>query len=65
MRCITYSRLSTQDQTQGLEYTSIQAQEESCKAYIKSQEPNGWRYICSYSDISPGGNLMRVLIISP
>jgi len=59
IRCVTYSRLSTQGQVEGVEYSSIEAQTESCKAYIKSQAINGWKHIDSYSDISTGGDLVR------
>jgi len=58
-RCYVYVRLSTEDQHRRAEYSSLESQEKVCKAYIASQEPNGWQYVTSIKDLSSGGNTDR------
>jgi site-specific DNA recombinase len=58
-RCYIYVRLSTEDQHRRVEYSSLDSQEKVCKAYIASQEPNGWKYITSVKDLCSGGNTDR------
>jgi len=58
-RCYVYSRLSTEDQHRRAEYSSLKSQEKICRAYIASQEPNNWRYIRIYSDLSSGGDTSK------
>jgi len=58
-RCYVYVRLSTEDQHRRAEYSSLESQEKVCKAYIASQEPNGWKYVTSIKDLSSGGNTDR------
>ena len=58
-RCFIYVRLSTEDQHRRAEYSSLDSQKKVCKAYIASQEPNKWRYVKAFSDLSSGGNTSR------
>jgi site-specific DNA recombinase len=58
-RCYVYARLSTEDQHRRAEYSSLESQEKVCKAYIASQEPNGWKYVTTIKDLSSGGNTDR------
>lgn len=58
-RCYVYARLSTEDQHRRVEYSSLDSQEKVCKAYIASQEPNGWKYVTTIKDLSSGGNTDR------
>ena len=60
LRCAVYTRKSTEHNLD-LEFNSLDAQRESCEAYIKSQMHEGWQLIPgSYDDggIS-GGSLER------
>src|ERR1700753_2829456 len=60
IRCAVYTRKSTEHNLD-LEFNSLDAQRESCEAYIKSQMHEGWRLIpARYDDggIS-GGSLER------
>jgi DNA invertase Pin-like site-specific DNA recombinase len=41
LRCAAYVRVSTDEQATG-DYTSLDAQRESCEAYIRSQQHDGW-----------------------
>src|SRR5437660_10570045 len=60
LRCAVYTRKSTEH---GLEqeFNSLDAQRESCEAYIKSQAFQGWRALPQqYNDPAySGGNLDR------
>jgi len=60
LRCAIYTRKSTEHGLE-LEFNSLDAQREACKAYIKSQASEGW--IClpkQYDDPAfSGGNLER------
>jgi DNA invertase Pin-like site-specific DNA recombinase len=59
-RCAIYTRKSTEH---GLEqeFNSLDAQRESCEAYIKSQASHGWRALPQHYDdpAYSGGNLER------
>ena len=44
LRCAIYTRKST-DHNLDLEFNSLDAQRESCEAYIKSQAHEGWRLV--------------------
>ena len=48
-RCAVYTRKSTEHNLD-LEFNSLDAQRESCEAYIKSQAHEGWRLIPEYFD---------------
>ena len=58
IKCAIYTRKSTEH---GLEqeFNSLQNQEETCKAYIASQEFNGWQYYKTYSDAAISGGTME------
>jgi site-specific DNA recombinase len=60
LRCAIYTRKSTEH---GLdqEFNSLDAQRESCEAYIKSQASQGWRLLPQHYDdpAYSGGNLDR------
>lgn len=58
IKCAIYTRKSTEH---GLEqeFNSLQNQEEACKAYIASQEFNGWQYYKTYSDAAISGGTME------
>jgi DNA invertase Pin-like site-specific DNA recombinase len=60
LRCAIYTRKSTEHGLD-LEFNSLDAQRESCKAYIKSQASEGWQLIPKrYDDPAySGGNLAR------
>jgi site-specific DNA recombinase len=49
LRCAVYTRKST-DHNLDLEFNSLDAQRESCEAYIKSQAHEGWRLIAEHYD---------------
>lgn len=40
-------------------YYTLESQKKICRAYIASQEPNKWRHIKTFSDLSSGGNTTR------
>jgi site-specific DNA recombinase len=44
LRCAIYTRKSTEHNLD-LEFNSLDAQRESCEAYIKSQAHEGWRLV--------------------
>ena len=48
-RCAIYTRKSTED---GLEqdFNSLDAQQDSCEAYIRSQQHEGWRLLPDHYD---------------
>ena len=48
-RCAIYTRKSTEHNLD-LEFNSLDAQRESCEAYIKSQAHEGWRLIPDHYD---------------
>jgi site-specific DNA recombinase len=48
-RCAIYTRKSTEHNLD-LEFNSLDAQREACKAYIKSQAHEGWRLIPDHYD---------------
>lgn len=59
-RCAIYTHKSTED---GLEqdFNSLDAQRDSCEAYIRSQQHEGWRLLPDHyddGDIS-GGTMVR------
>ena len=60
LRCAIYTRKSTEH---GLEqeFNSLDAQRESCEAYIKSQASQGWKALPQHYDdpAYSGGNLDR------
>jgi site-specific DNA recombinase len=58
VRCIIYCRVSTDDQTRG-DYTSIEAQEDRAKAFIKAHEGDGWVYTGTVKDSGYSGGTMK------
>ncbi|QDM25918.1 recombinase family protein [Tardiphaga sp. vice304] len=60
LRCAIYTRKSTEHGLD-LEFNSLDAQRDSCEAYIKSQASQGWRALAErYDDPAySGGNLDR------
>ncbi len=60
VRCAIYTRKSTEHGLE-LEFNSLDAQRESCEAYIKSQASQGWRALPQHYDdpAFSGGNLDR------
>lgn len=60
LRCAIYTRKSTEHGLD-LEFNSLDAQRDSCEAYIKSQASQGWRALAQrYDDPAySGGNLDR------
>jgi site-specific DNA recombinase len=61
VRCAVYTRKSTEHNLD-LEFNSLDAQRESCEAYIKSQMHEGWRLLPDHYDdggISGGSSLDR------
>ena len=59
-RCAVYTRKST-DEGLDREFNSLDAQRESCEAYIASQRPEGWVLVPDYYDDGgiSGGTLER------
>ena len=49
VNCAIYTRKSNE---RGLDsqFSSLQSQEEACKAYIQSQAFNGWQYYKTFED---------------
>ena len=60
VRCAVYTRKST-DEGLEKEFNSLDAQRESCEAYIASQRPEGWVLVPDYYDDGgiSGGTLER------
>ena len=60
IRCAIYTRKSTEHGLE-LEFNSLDAQRDSCEAYIKSQASQGWRALSQHYDdpAYSGGNLDR------
>jgi site-specific DNA recombinase len=60
VRCAVYTRKSTEHNLD-LEFNSLDAQRESCEAYIKSQLHEGWRLVPDHYDDGgiSGGSLDR------
>ena len=59
VRCAVYTRKSTEHNLD-LEFNSLDAQRESCEAYIKSQMHDGWRLLPDrYDDGGISGRLPR------
>jgi DNA invertase Pin-like site-specific DNA recombinase len=60
IRCAIYTRKSTEHGLE-LEFNSLDAQRDSCEAYIKSQASQGWRALPQHYDdpAFSGGNLDR------
>ena len=60
VRCAVYTRKST-DERLDMAFNSLDAQFESCAAYIKSQQGRGWRLVDKRYDDGgySGGNLRR------
>lgn len=58
IRCAIYCRVSTDEQdNEG--FSSLDAQEESCKNFIESRKEIGWQYFKTYTDIATGANINR------
>jgi site-specific DNA recombinase len=60
LRCAIYTRKSTEHGLE-LEFNSLDAQRDSCEAYIKSQASQGWKAFPQHYDdpAYSGGNLER------
>ncbi len=60
IRAAVYCRVSTEERL-GMEFNSIQAQQEACEAYIASQRSGGWVLVPdAYVDAGiSGGSLQR------
>ncbi len=60
VRCAVYTRKSTEHNLD-LEFNSLDAQRESCEAYIKSHLHEGWRLLADHYDDGgfSGGSLDR------
>lgn len=59
MRCVVYTRVSTEEQTRK-DYNSLESQDEHCQKYIDLKKHEGWEYTDTYSDPGyTGGNLNR------
>jgi site-specific DNA recombinase len=60
IRCAVYTRKSTEHNLD-LEFNSLDAQRESCEAYIESQLHEGWRLLADQYDDGgfSGGSLDR------
>jgi len=60
IRCAVYTRKSTEHNLD-LEFNSLDAQRESCEAYIRSQLHEGWRLLADHYDDGgfSGGSLDR------
>jgi site-specific DNA recombinase len=60
VRCAIYTRKSTEHGLE-LEFNSLDAQRDSCEAYIKSQASQGWKALPQHYDdpAYSGGNLDR------
>ena len=60
LRCAIYTRKSTEHGLE-LEFNSLDAQRDSCEAYIKSQASQGWKALPQHYDdpAYSGGNLDR------
>jgi site-specific DNA recombinase len=60
VRCAIYTRKSTEHGLE-LEFNSLDAQRDSCEAYIRSQASQGWRALSQHYDdpAYSGGNLDR------
>ena len=59
LRCVAYARLSSRELAERSEFTSIEAQIEACKAYVKSQGILGWKFLKAYTDLSTGADVER------
>ena len=57
VNCAIYTRKSNE---RGLDsqFSSLQSQEEACKAYIQSQAFNGWQYYKTFEDGGISGGTM-------
>ena len=58
INCAVYTRKSN-ERGPDSEFSSLQNQEEACKAYILSQAFNGWNYYKTFSDGSISGGTME------
>ena len=60
VRCAIYTRKSTEEGLE-MEFNTLDAQRESCEAYISSQKSEGWHLVPDYYDDGgfSGGNLER------
>ena len=58
--CAVYTRKST-DENLNSDFTSLDAQRESCEAFIKSRKAEGWQLFPERFDAPPhsGGNVNR------
>jgi site-specific DNA recombinase len=59
--CAIYTRVSTEEQARGSDFTSMDSQREYAESYIKSQESLGWE-LCTEKYDDPGytgGNIER------
>lgn len=57
-KCAAYVRVSTAEQD-GNGFTSIQAQEKSCKSFIDFRKNLGWEYYDTFKDIASAKNTNR------
>lgn len=58
VRCYIYTRVSTEEQDRE-NFSSLEAQEHSCKAFIEARKNEGWEYIRTHHDIATGANINR------
>ena len=49
VKCVIYSRVSTDEQASG-QYSSIESQIDICKHYIEIQKEKGWQFVQAYTD---------------
>lgn len=49
IRCVIYSRVSTDEQA-SIQYSSIESQIDICKHYIAIQKDKGWQFVSAYID---------------
>jgi DNA invertase Pin-like site-specific DNA recombinase len=63
MRCAIYTRKSSEE---GLEqsFNSLDAQRESCEAFISSQMHEGWRVVANYPYIKHSGNEFEWAVVT-
>src|SRR4051812_18137335 len=58
VRCFIYTRVSTDEQDRE-GFSSLNAQELSCKHFIQARETEGWEYVKTFQDIATGANINR------
>ena len=58
IKCAVYCRVSTDEQDhEG--FSSLKAQEKSCKSFIEARSDIGWEYVETFSDVATGANVNR------